>query len=508
MTSGEVAGLFGVDRKTVTRWAAAGKLTVIWTAGGHRRYKAAEVRALLAPAAQSWAAARRPAVHSPAPSLGPLESAIMNAIWDAGQPLTVRAARDRLDYRTSGGDGDHPAYSTIMTVMVNLCRKGMLTRAVHERNRKRRAWWYEARVTREDHLAAVIRDVLHCAPDPAAVLRRAFPALVLPSGVPRSAAPPAASAPERPPARARQSVSTSAARARTRALRLLAREHYAEYAGIYEQVRPAAPDRYQARNRARMQLCYRYPDRYLELHAREQAAPGTDVPAGVRSKSWQRATARLADLRAPALPGAVRPVPGPGHEPAGCLDRAMAILREADSDLFTRMLTEEYQLWLAVGAAGTPHASARGARTRGGAGTGSPPGAVGVQAAGQELARLTAQLTEREMHVLDALCAPGASQQASGGAPAARQIAAGLSVAEATVRQHLLHLYRKLDVPPGPERRARLACKAVALCLAPPGASPPASLTAPHPEPRPARRTGTGPQEDPREQPRNAGQPP
>ena len=29
----------------------------------------------------------------------------------------------------------------------------------------------------------------------------------------------------------------------------------------------------------------------------------------------------------------------------------MAILREADSDLFTRMLTEEYQLWLTVGAA-------------------------------------------------------------------------------------------------------------------------------------------------------------
>jgi DNA-binding NarL/FixJ family response regulator len=93
---------------------------------------------------------------------------------------------------------------------------------------------------------------------------------------------------------------------------------------------------------------------------------------------------------------------------------------------------------------------------------------VGALAAGQEQARRPTQLTEREMHVLDALCDPAASQ-APGGPPAARQIAVGLSVAEATVRQHLLHLYRKLDVPPGPGRRARLACKAAALGLAPPG---------------------------------------
>src|SRR6266851_1847081 len=83
------------------------------------------------------------------------------------------------------------------------------------------------------------------------------------------------------------------------------------------------------------------------------------------------------------------------------------------------MLTDEYQLWLAVRDAGTPDTSARGARTPGGAGTGMPPGgAIGPLPAGQELARLTAQLTEREMHVLDALCDPEASQQAPGAAPA------------------------------------------------------------------------------------------
>ena len=47
LTPAEVAALFRVDPKTVTRWAKAGKLTSIRTLGGHRRYRAAEVRALL-----------------------------------------------------------------------------------------------------------------------------------------------------------------------------------------------------------------------------------------------------------------------------------------------------------------------------------------------------------------------------------------------------------------------------------------------------------------------------
>ena len=47
MTPGEVAALFRVDPKTVTRWAKAGKLTSIRTLGGHRRYRSSEVRSLL-----------------------------------------------------------------------------------------------------------------------------------------------------------------------------------------------------------------------------------------------------------------------------------------------------------------------------------------------------------------------------------------------------------------------------------------------------------------------------
>jgi excisionase family DNA binding protein len=47
LTPSEVATMFRVDPKTVTRWAKSGKLSSIRTLGGHRRYREAEVRGLL-----------------------------------------------------------------------------------------------------------------------------------------------------------------------------------------------------------------------------------------------------------------------------------------------------------------------------------------------------------------------------------------------------------------------------------------------------------------------------
>jgi excisionase family DNA binding protein len=47
LTPAEVAALFRVDPKTVTRWAKAGKLSSIRTLGGHRRYRAEEVKRFL-----------------------------------------------------------------------------------------------------------------------------------------------------------------------------------------------------------------------------------------------------------------------------------------------------------------------------------------------------------------------------------------------------------------------------------------------------------------------------
>ena len=52
LTPAEVAQLFRVDPKTVSRWAAEGKLRCIRTLGGHRRFMMEDVQRLLGEAAQ------------------------------------------------------------------------------------------------------------------------------------------------------------------------------------------------------------------------------------------------------------------------------------------------------------------------------------------------------------------------------------------------------------------------------------------------------------------------
>jgi excisionase family DNA binding protein len=47
LTPSEVAAMFRVNPKTVTRWARAGKLTAIRTLGGHRRFKVSEIKRCL-----------------------------------------------------------------------------------------------------------------------------------------------------------------------------------------------------------------------------------------------------------------------------------------------------------------------------------------------------------------------------------------------------------------------------------------------------------------------------
>ncbi|WP_442281289.1 BldC family transcriptional regulator [Terrabacter sp. 2YAF2] len=53
LTPAQVAALFRVDAKTVTRWAQAGRLEAVSAPGGHRRYRAAQVHTLLERAAGS-----------------------------------------------------------------------------------------------------------------------------------------------------------------------------------------------------------------------------------------------------------------------------------------------------------------------------------------------------------------------------------------------------------------------------------------------------------------------
>lgn len=79
LTPGEVATLFRVDPKTVTRWASAGRIGSIRTPGGHRRFRESEVRALL----------RGADAEIPAQQTGP--QAVPQTVQLAAEPLRVVA---------------------------------------------------------------------------------------------------------------------------------------------------------------------------------------------------------------------------------------------------------------------------------------------------------------------------------------------------------------------------------------------------------------------------------
>src|SRR6201987_3496702 len=80
---------------------------------------------------------------------GELEAVIMDRLWEWGRPALVREVVDDLH-------GDRPlAYTTVMTVMENLHRKGWL-----RRERDGRAWRYEPTGSRSAYTAALMSDAL------------------------------------------------------------------------------------------------------------------------------------------------------------------------------------------------------------------------------------------------------------------------------------------------------------------------------------------------------------
>lgn len=90
--------------------------------------------------------------------LGPLERAIMDEVWDRGQDVTVRGLLDAPAARGL-------AYTTVMTVVDRLRRKGFLVR-----KRAGRAYLYRARVSRERYVADLVDQVLAGAHDRRSVL--------------------------------------------------------------------------------------------------------------------------------------------------------------------------------------------------------------------------------------------------------------------------------------------------------------------------------------------------
>jgi predicted transcriptional regulator len=89
-------------------------------------------------------------------ALGSLEAQVMDVMWAAGRPLTVRDAMEALN-----ADRSPPlAYTTVLTVMQRLASKGALTRAVRGRGHA-----YAPAVA--DEAALAVRDVLHAYGDAA-----------------------------------------------------------------------------------------------------------------------------------------------------------------------------------------------------------------------------------------------------------------------------------------------------------------------------------------------------
>jgi|SRR6266508_850671 len=91
--------------------------------------------------------------------LGELERAIMEVIWAADGPVTGRAVVDELTRNRS------LAYTTVLTVMDRLVRKGMLRRQRHGR-----AHTYQAATTRAAYTAELMASVLGSSQDRPAVL--------------------------------------------------------------------------------------------------------------------------------------------------------------------------------------------------------------------------------------------------------------------------------------------------------------------------------------------------
>lgn len=82
------------------------------------------------------------------PSLGELETAVMAVLWRSSDALTVREVLDSLTDRD-------PAYTTVMTVLDRLAKKGLA-----DRERDGRAWRYRPTSTREELTAQALRSTL------------------------------------------------------------------------------------------------------------------------------------------------------------------------------------------------------------------------------------------------------------------------------------------------------------------------------------------------------------
>ncbi len=91
--------------------------------------------------------------------LGALERAVMDSVWDAPAPLSGRQVAEALAHRDL-------AYTTVLTVLARLEKKGLL-----RRDASARAHTYTAVATRTDHVAVLMQQALGQADDRQAALQ-------------------------------------------------------------------------------------------------------------------------------------------------------------------------------------------------------------------------------------------------------------------------------------------------------------------------------------------------
>ena len=82
---------------------------------------------------------------------GPLERMIMEALWDAAEPLLVRALMERVN----AGVDRPSAYTTVQTIADRLVQKGFLLRTPD-----RNAFRYAPTRSREEHVAEIMVEAL------------------------------------------------------------------------------------------------------------------------------------------------------------------------------------------------------------------------------------------------------------------------------------------------------------------------------------------------------------
>lgn len=87
-------------------------------------------------------------------AMGDLEREVMQQLWDEPVPLTVRQVHERISRERD------LAYTTVMTVLDRLAKKGVVKRVKRDR-----AYLYEPVQSREEMTAALMMDALSAAPE-------------------------------------------------------------------------------------------------------------------------------------------------------------------------------------------------------------------------------------------------------------------------------------------------------------------------------------------------------